>query len=154
CSALGPGGSSRVRWQLMMWTVSSATAPPFDRRACRDYAKQRCRGRSQPPHSARRAHSNARGVSCGPRAGTTAEPDRRQEMQRVVEAPTAPDERARLGLDRGEMARMELVAAGAGYLGLEVAELEARLEDGESMGEIAIKRGRSIQGLFDVLLVT
>ncbi|HJZ62347.1 MAG TPA: hypothetical protein VKD47_09340 [Miltoncostaeaceae bacterium] len=75
-------------------------------------------------------------------------------MQRVVEAPTAPDERARLGLDRGEMARMELVAAGAGYLGLEVAELEARLEDGESMGEIAIKRGRSIQGLFDVLLVT
>jgi len=47
----------------------------------------------------------------------------------------------------------DLVVAAARYLGLPPAELEARLEAGWSMGEMAFLRGRSIDGLFDVLLV-
>jgi hypothetical protein len=47
----------------------------------------------------------------------------------------------------------DLVVAAAEYLALPPAELEARLEAGWSMGEIACLRGRSIDGLFDVLLV-
>jgi hypothetical protein len=74
-------------------------------------------------------------------------------MGQAMHPATAPDERVGASVDREDAARRALVAAGAGYLGLEVSQLETRLEDGESMAEVAIHRGRSIQGLFDVLLV-
>jgi hypothetical protein len=47
----------------------------------------------------------------------------------------------------------DLAAVAARYLAIQVEELEARLAAGESMGAIALRRGRSIDGLFDVLLV-
>jgi hypothetical protein len=56
------------------------------------------------------------------------------------------------GAPRAEGRADDLVAAAAAYLGLSPAALEARLEAGWSMGEMACLRGRSIDGLFDVLL--
>jgi hypothetical protein len=47
----------------------------------------------------------------------------------------------------------DLVAVAARYLAIPVEELEARRAAGESMGAIALRRGSSIDGLFDVLLV-
>jgi hypothetical protein len=44
------------------------------------------------------------------------------------------------------------VSAAAAYLGLTPAELEARLDAGWSMAEMACLRGRSVDGLFGVLL--
>jgi hypothetical protein len=46
----------------------------------------------------------------------------------------------------------DLVAVAARCLGLEGGEIDRRLAAGESMGAIALRRGRSIEELFDALL--
>jgi hypothetical protein len=46
----------------------------------------------------------------------------------------------------------DLVAVAARYLGVEVGEIDRRLAAGESLGAIALRRGRSIEELFDALL--
>jgi hypothetical protein len=64
-------------------------------------------------------------------------------MSAIAAWPAAP------GVERGPD---DLVVAAAAYLGMPAAELEGRLEAGQSMGEMACLRGRSVDGLFDVLL--